>query len=481
MGTVAADAVKQREAAETAAQREPNNPVIWLALSRACQAVGDEPAAIAAARRARTIDPDRPEILGHLAAILYQNGPGAVEARPLFERLLERQPRDPVALHYLYLYAMFDGDFPRAASLAEALDHDHPGDPNTAARIARAYQQLGERGQAQRWFTEAVVRCDTKDYPFPYGPYAPLKPMFARLAGGAADWSALSRALCQDSGVGLANLSNPRYPPDCEKAIERLRSCIRGRDLCIFGNGPSLSDVVKNRDSFGPLDVVAMSMSSFQIIDDDIMVPAGKRLELACMTHPVVVMDQARRVEAWFASVPGAMLALPVGLMNNVVRGRELRAIADSPDRLFWFDCFSESLPPSPSDPLHFPAINTLMCALGVAVIGAPRRIFLFGFDGQTKGEDLQEATAVYYRDGHEAYHAPHRKDPAVRRLQKPFLWWDTLRFNESGPVVVRQVALLFNVPIPPIYNVCPDSALDPFPRISFERFRQIAAGSGLR
>ena len=46
-------------------------------------------------------------------------------------------------------------------------------------------------------------------------------------------------------------------------------------------------------------------------------------------------------------------------------------------------------------DPLHFPAINTLICAIGPAVLAKPRRIFLFGFDGQIKGRTARCGRAL--------------------------------------------------------------------------------------
>jgi hypothetical protein len=151
------------------------------------------------------------------------------------------------------------------------------------------------------------------------------------------------------------------------------------------------------------------------------------------------------------------------------------------PDHLFWFDCFKELLPPSPVDPLHFPAINTLICALGVGLLAQPRRLFLFGFDGQIQGHDVHRPGAHYYHEDHPAYYRPRRREPELQRLNKGCLRWDTTRFNETAAVVIRHVTLLFDLPRPPIYNVCFDSALDPFPRITFERFREIVSGKGVR
>jgi len=222
-----------------------------------------------------------------------------------------------------------------------------------------------------------------------------------------------------------------------------------------------------------------MAMSSFQIVDEDLFRPIGKRLELACLTHPTMLKYQERAICDWFATVPSSILMLPLWLREYAALTGEADFLLGRADHLFWFDCFSQTLPPVPSDPLHFPAVNTLMCALGVGVLARPRRIFLFGFDGQIKGRDSQRLGALYYREDHEGYHDTRRNEPEARRLTKAYLRWDTLNFNDFAAVVLRHTALLFDLPLPPIYNVCTDSALTPFPRITFARFREIVSSHG--
>ena len=70
------------------------------------------------------------------------------EARPLFERLLVLAPTDLSALHYLYYYAMFEGDYRRAVELRQTLDRHYPGSPETSASIALAYKVMGDAASA---------------------------------------------------------------------------------------------------------------------------------------------------------------------------------------------------------------------------------------------------------------------------------------------------------------------------------------------
>ena len=116
-----------------------------------------------------------------------------------------------------------------------------------------------------------------------------------------------------------------------------------------------------------------------------------------------------------------------------------------------------------------------------MAVLAKPRRIFLFGFDGRIKGEDSEAAGALYFKEDHKDYHTPRRVDSEVRWFAKAHLWWDTIHFNEIAPAMIRHLTLLFDLPMPLIYNVCPDSALDCFPRITFDRFLEIVTGKDRR
>lgn len=475
MGLIPQDALQRRDAAQEKTTKHPNDPTAWIALSNACQTLVDEEGAIAAARRAVELAPDDNDGLRRLASCLVQTGPGLSEARSLFEKLIAADPADAVALHYLYIFSIQEGDYRRAIDVISELDRLHPGDPVTAGRIARAHKLAGDSQSAVRYYALAAQRCDNAQLPFPYSPNSSLKPAFARLAGDNALSERLSHELCRGSGRGLADLAQPRYPKDCIESLARLQERVAGRDLFLFGFGPSLAQIADNKTAIAEWDFASMTLSAFQVVEDSILRPLQRRIDLVCMTHPSMMRRQEPGLREWMSAVPRGVLVAQLWL-------RELASITGAPDfllgdreNIFWFDCFHEQLPPSPGNPLHIPAVNTLMCALGVALLAKPRRIFLFGFDGQVKGTDIDRPGALYFRDGDKNYHAQHRtNDAEARRLTKSWLWWDSLHFNEFAPVVLRHLALLFDLPQPPIYNVCVDSALDPFPRITFDRFHEI-------
>ncbi len=476
MGLIPEDAVARRVAAERATRAKPQDPGAWIALSEAHQTLVEEPEMLAAARRAVDLAPDDLDAIRRLAGCLAQSGPTMPEGHRLFERLGRLAPADPVVLHYLHLFAMMQGDYERAIRMIETLDRQHPGDPGSMLRIGRALDQLGDRPAAVEHYRRALARCRDGHEPFPHGPHSALEPVLARLAGDDDMSSRLSRELCQESGVGLADLSHPRYPKDCARSISQLQELVAGRDLFMFGFGPSLAEVVARKAEIASADFASITLSSFQIVEDSLLKPLDRRIDIVCMTHPTMARLQAPKVREWLAEVPRGRLTAPLWLQEHseIAAGPEfLRA---GSERVFWHDSVNEQLPPSPADPLHFPAINTLMCAMGVAVLARPRRVFLFGFDGRIRGSDSSRKGALYFREESDAYHAAGRSEDDTRSYTKATLWWDSLRFNEFAPIVLRHVALLFNLPQPPIFNVNVDSALEPFPRVTFDRFREIVS-----
>src|SRR5215813_7387402 len=366
MSIIPEDALERR-AQEAVAQR-PNDPAVWIGLSQACQVLVDEEGTLSAARRAFELQPDNIAAIRQFAASLFQSGYGAVEARPLFERLLVLAPDDAVALHYLHYFAMFDRDYRRAIDLSEALARAHPGDPVTSARIARAHKLMGNSIAATEHFARAAALCANEHYPFPDGPYAPLMPVFTALAGDPTGSRKLSRELCQESGLRLADLSNLRYPDDTVAA-------------------PSLVEITSRREELRSLKFASMTLST----EDNLLRPIGRRVDIVCMTHPLVVQNYAAAIREWFSAVPTAILTLPAWLRAYAALTGGPDFLLARSDHLFWFDCFSEDLPPSPVNPLQFPAVNTLMCAFSVALLARPRRIFLFGFDGQIRDGDPQK------------------------------------------------------------------------------------------
>jgi len=466
------NAAELRREAEALTERAVRDPSAWIALSNACAILADTEGMAAAAERAYELAPNDPDAVRQWAYSVAQTGHRLSEAQALYDRLFEIAPDDPVGLHHRCTYAMLDGAYSAAIAHAEALVRLHPNDPTRTANIARALRLLGEEGAARETYRRAADLCADGLNPFPHGRAAGLRPIYTALAG---DWAAAERdsaEICSDGGLGLADPDHPRYPPGWLDAVARGRARVKGRDLHVFGNGPSLAVAVARHEEIAHFDFLSMTMSTFQLAEEDILRPIGKNVDFVCVTHPVVLADQSAALRDLFARSPEAALVLPIWLRELGEARGEPPLLLD--ERVLWCDCYGQH-PAHPGEPLHVPAVNTLLCALCTALLLEPRRIFLFGFDGRIKGEDSQVAEALYYKEHDPSYLKTARSNAAARELTRKWLWWDSLQFSEVAPHALRHTALLFDLELPPIYNVCPESALTPFPRVTFDRFIEIA------
>ena len=332
--------------------------------------------------------------------------------------------------------ALLAGDYRKAIDACERLDGNRGGQPHHLGPDGAGHRGLlGDSAGAAAHFAHAAARCSTERDPFPFGRIGKSEAGVQRSCGRSSRGRGDAVELCQAEGSGLADLSHPRYPDDCEERIARLQSRIRGRDLFIFGNGPSLSEIISRKDEVASLDFASMTMSTFQLANDDLLRPTGKQLDMVCMSHPSLVKSQIPALREWFSAVPQATLLLPLWV-------RELAAVKGEPDLLFgrsdsifWYDCHGEHLP-GPQEPLHVPSLNNLLFALFVGVLGRPRRIFLFGFDGQIKGSDSQQPGALYYKE-HRRRLSPQdvrAEYPRFATSRATRLLWDSTLFNELAP-----------------------------------------------
>jgi hypothetical protein len=133
--------------------------------------------------------------------------------------------------------------------------------------------------------------------------------------------------------------------------------------------------------------------------------------------------------------------------------------------------------PPLPSRPLHFQHSNSLGLLLPLLVLSRPRRIFLVGADGG--GHPRMKRPYFFYEDvdkesGQQdflerpdllSYQGnPERLEETNRRLRV-----EAISSDETLRRTLLFIEGIFDVPIPPIYNVCPHSSHVAYPRIDVE------------
>jgi hypothetical protein len=141
-------------------------------------------------------------------------------------------------------------------------------------------------------------------------------------------------------------------------------------------------------------------------------------------------------------------------------------------DKLVYYGEGSPIKPATPYHPFRFLSGNTLTLLIIFAVIGRARRIFLFGADGAAP---LDQETSTHY--GAEKPEFRFEISDNYRRRIGNALAADTFSFPDNVETGLIAAEHLFDLKRPPIYNVSPDSAIECFPRISYEEALAMLGG----
>lgn len=439
-----------------------------LAVSRACSAAGDLTGAIEAARRAVSHAPDDPEAIHELAIALYRGGGAYMrESRIVFERLIARQPDNTEALGQLYVLSLLEGDYGSALGFARRWLDACPGLPQANIAVVRAHLALGNTDAAQTCAKQALFKLREEALAIQgHRAVTEFEPLLEALAG---DMPAARRASFRFCEFHAHFSGASTHAPDDTEALDRiaqLRAQVRGRDIYLFGRGPSLRDLSGSR-IFSGLGGIAVCINEFGFTADQLLTPAGIPVGAVCFTNAAVLDSQRALLQA-IAHRPEFMGAFLVSLdeirriASAMIAAAEIKA-----RQIITFHGTSEFALPAPGHSLRMPAINTLGMALGMVTLLEPRRIFLFGFDGRATGP-TEAIGSLYFGESEKL---PVIADSA-RVFTAGYLWWDSFRFNQIAESMLYHLAILHGIQLPVIYNVCPSSGITVFPRISIDDFK---------
>jgi len=424
-------------------------------------------AAEAAFRRCLELAPGNTDAWCYLGmALAPKEYARAAEA---LDRALALDPNHNGALYWRAEVYWLEGNSRAAAGILRHLNDIVPDSSQNLARMGLAYLSAGDTESAMSALRQAVDAggglasvgaCQSEL----------RRAIYLDLLGRCEEAAHLVHSV--NSAGPAVGLSPARYPRDLEDQRSALENIVAGRDIVILGSGPSLAQLQPLLTELGPRaygDFCFFGFNNLPVAERLLQDAIGRGVDLACMTSAAVMDLHASWIEDFLGrnSAPNLFLTLADALSPGNDR-RKL--IAERPQKLFYF-ASSGDWPPIPEDPLHFPPINTLMCVLPLAVLGQPRRIFLFGCDGAAPLA-IENDAPVYFRQGSAEY--GEQPTPPASAYAK-WLARDTFFFNALIPTVLRCLSVLHRVPVPPIYICNPDSAYRSFPRISGQEFMRLA------
>lgn len=398
---------------------------------------------------------------------MFWRGPDYPKARPLLATAVLRNPKHLVAQWFLFQCELIDGDLSAARERGELLVKLSANNHVMILSWVRALVASGDLDAARAAIAQHLIRVDPTADRRNIGANHFIEAALFELVGQGDVSFETSRAMCRENDVTLIDWSKVEKADEIRAALKDMRAKVRNRDICIFGRGPSIKELEADPGRLHGHDFVPFVLSEYQEVAERVLAKVGKTPGLACMTSQVVVRAYADNLRALHASDDFVALTIPDFLdqqLRNSEEDRELAGqILSDPRRVFSYRCQAELNLPVPCDPLHFPTINTLLHALGLAILLEPRRIFLFGFEGKANA-----ATGEYYYA--EDYKASYMGEGWQNRTAR-WLWWDSFRFNHVAPCFINHLQLLHDVRYPLIYNVCKDSAITCFPRIGLDDY----------
>jgi tetratricopeptide (TPR) repeat protein len=273
------------------------------------------------------------------------------------------------------------------------------------------------------------------------------------------------------------NYSRPEYLPSTPERLRRLQDIIASRDVVVFLQGPSFADFAARLSEVASIDFVIATVGAFPPVEQKLRRHLGRGADLLMQTNPQMVRSWHAELQEFIVR-PSRNLLLTSHYALEILQelGADVGEFLGKHDERLLI-AYPAGGPPLPSRPLHFEALSTLAFLLPLIVIGRPKRIFIVGADGG--GHPKFKRPYFYYDDidagGSEQYllqrpdlvsfkNRPDRLEEGNRRLRISALECDRMVLPS-----LRFLEYVFDVPIPPIFNVCPHSSHRAFSRIDVE------------
>jgi len=464
------------ELLEAAQARAPGDPAICKTMGHALAALGRNEEAVAQLQQAVAKMPHDPSLYDALAEIYGGSNLTADEAADWCRRGLcvEATPQRYLMLaERLRIQARFDAAI---EALQEGLARCAPVHPRSQRDMLQALgvnlHLSGRQAEAMEAWEQALAQSKSCRGQTTHAAHD--------LADGCMDvrllWrlgrkdeaQAILHQLKGDGGPAGFVYSPSVYSQDIAAAIARLQALVSGRDVFVLQRGPSMRTLDAHIEAFAGLDVCFATAHSFAFFEQGMLARIDARVELAMVSNPMVLRGHSDQIAEFLdRDADNLLLSNRYCFEMAGADWSDSRAVeARHGDKLLLFPPPDTVLVPIPASPLHFPLCNTLSCTLPFLVLGGARRVFLFGVDGVGR-----DAAGGHERfgSGDAAYRFEATDDREKRALAQNLLV-DTLTFDFAADLGIQGIAGLFDLPVPPIYTVSPDSHITLFPRIDIDR-----------
>jgi len=257
--------------------------------------------------------------------------------------------------------------------------------------------------------------------------------------------------------------------------LEKFEKLIGSRDMLVLLQGPSFADFAPRLPELANADFAIATLGTFPPVEQVVAQALGRRADVLMITNVWSVQSWYKElVEFLERPQPTLFLAARYALSNLGEFGtNESEFAARHDDRLLIAE--GSGGPPLPSRPLHFETSNSFSLLMPLLAMARPRRIFIAGADGG--GHPQYTKKHYFFHDDVDS------EDPEKKAVDKPGMLTfkgmpdrlaeanrrtrnETLHCDNNILLALRFMNALFDLPIPPIFNVCPHSGYQAFPKI---------------
>lgn len=253
---------------------------------------------------------------------------------------------------------------------------------------------------------------------------------------------------------------------DAKRQIERLKEIVGGRDIFILCHGPSIYEMDAYWERFALYHPSIFAINRFRVFETGFLAQTSASVD-AWLTIQNWSIKQDPKAFFDFLGRDEENILITTSRMLGAL-GYQMPALPELEQRfghkILYYDANNRLHPSTPQFPLCFIAGATLSHLICYAALASPRRIFIFGADG--KIPDDPTALTHYRADSPDFGRSI---DDTARTAIGASLASEAKTFNHVAELNLMATETVFRFSRPPIYNVSPDSAIDLFPRISYD------------
>jgi len=278
------------------------------------------------------------------------------------------------------------------------------------------------------------------------------------------------------------------YLPDTQGRLQRLSEIVGSRDVLVMAQGPSFAQFAERMQEFADFDFAIATLNSFPPIEHELSKGLGRTADLLLLTHPGSIQSWHGEFEA-FVDRPSQNLVATTRYALSALQEfgiNEDEFVARHDDRFLLV--VADGGPPLPTRPSHFESGSTLSLLIPLLLFARPRRIFLFGADGGGNPDHCKRP--YFFYDDYDSVAPPHpflrRRDmvsfagqPEQLREAHRRFYINAVNADRIMAAALRTLDIVFGISAPPIFNVCPHSSHELFPRIDIDTaLQELAAGA---